>query len=419
MTETFGTLLGRARRNTRDPQRGGALTQERFAELITLELKTNGTLGKTISSWERGRGQPRRHDRAMLCAIVSVLLRFAGLSSFEEANELLSYGGYAPLSQTERNAIAPGASASRAEVAGSEATPDGGAGRTLIAIRHQSMERIPQRAIAAALPRELRSWELLEVEIDQCDLFVDGRLANPYEAARRQHDLERQITALLDRHPGAQIAYYGIAHIPLLFLAGYTLSNRRAILQFENDRHTRGWDLLQRGGEAPPLQITGLPDTVTWETGEVVVRVSVSFRVAQAAVVDVIGAPLASVELGLERPALDSISSAGQLRAYGQAFRQTMDLIQERLPRARGIHIFYAGPPSLAFLCGQLVSKTIHPRLVVYNFVGKDRPQYSWGLDLTHGIDAPDFLVRPSAPETVATSTQPPARYTVLPISAT
>ena len=107
MTETFGMMLGRARRNTRDSQRGGALTQERFAELIAHQLGTGGTLGKTVSSWERGKGQPRRNDRASLCAIVGVLLRFAGLSSFEEANELLSYGGYAPLSKAERDTIMP------------------------------------------------------------------------------------------------------------------------------------------------------------------------------------------------------------------------------------------------------------------------------------------------------------------------
>jgi hypothetical protein len=193
----------------------------------------------------------------------------------------------------------------------------------------------------------------------------------------------------------AQLAYYGIAHIPLLFLAGYTLSNRRSVLLFENDRYTRGWDLLRRGGEAPLLQVTGMPEEVIGGSGDVAVLFSVSYPVTQAAVADVIPAPLALIELGLARPQPDSVTSEHQLRIYAQAFRQTMDCIHERLPDASGIHIFYAGPPSLAFLCGQLVSKTIHPRLVIYNYVGKDRPQYAWGLDLTRALDAPDFLLQP------------------------
>jgi hypothetical protein len=74
-----------------------------------------------------------------------------------------------------------------------------------------------------------------------------------------------------------------------------------------------------------------------------------------------------------------------------------MDGVHERFPNASGIHIFYSGPPPLAFACGQFVSKTIHPRLVVYNYLASDVPSYSWGLDLTRGVDAPDFLIRPTA----------------------
>jgi hypothetical protein len=57
--------------------------------------------------------------------------------------------------------------------------------------------------------------------------------------------------------------------------------------------------------------------------------------------------------------------------------------------------MFYAGPLSLAFRCGQHISKSIHPRVVVYNYTGKDTPAYSWGLDITQPIEAADFLVRP------------------------
>src|SRR6266511_5761826 len=110
----------------------------------------------------------------------------------------------------------------------------------IFAIRHQSMERIPANAIRAWLPADLQDCEYIELSIDQCDLFQNGRLIEPYEAARRQRDLEERVAALLVQHPDAQLAYYGIAHIPLLFLAGYTLSNRRAIMLFENDRYKIG-----------------------------------------------------------------------------------------------------------------------------------------------------------------------------------
>jgi len=237
--------------------------------------------------------------------------------------------------------------------------------------------------------------EYIEITIDQCDLFHNGRLIDPYEAARRQRDLEERVAALLTQHPDAQLAYYGIAHIPLLFLAGYTLSNRRAIMLFENDRRTRAWDLLQRMKTTPQLYLSGLPADIERGQGDVVVRISLSYRVTADTVAEVIPEPLASIELGLDQPQLDAVTNEPQLWAYTRAFREMMDQIHHYLPRATGIHIFYAGPPALAFACGQHVSKTIHPRLVIYNFFGRDQPRYSWGLDFMSQIDSDGFLYRP------------------------
>jgi hypothetical protein len=403
MSNTFATLLGRARRNARDPERGGSLTQERFAELLAQEPAIRRTIGKTISNWERGRAQPHRHDRSTLRAIVSVLLRCAGLSSLDEANELLRCGGYAPLSQEEfRDGVMrvarsqPDTTVVRDNTIAIRANVPNEKARKLIAIRHQSMEQIPANAICAWLPADLRDCEYIEICIDQCDLFHNGRLIDPYEAARRQYDLEERIAALLVQHPDAQLAYYGIAHIPLLFLAGYTLSNRRTIMLFENDRYSRSWDLLQRMGTIPQLRLSGLPADIERRQGDVVVRISISYRVTEDTVAEVIPEPLASIEFGLDRPQLDAVTSEVQLWAYTQAFREMMDQIHHYLPRATGIHIFYAGPPTLAFACGQQVSKTIHPRLVIYNFFGRDQPRYSWGFDFMSHIESDGFLHRPA-----------------------
>ena len=157
------------------------------------------------------------------------------------------------------------------------------------------------------------------------------------------------------------------------------------------------WDLLQRGGAAPALTLSGLPSAVIWEQGDVVIRINVSYRVLEQAVAEVVAAPLASLELSLAQPQLDVVTSERQLRDYTQAFRQMMDQVHELLPRATCIHVFYAGPPSLAFCCGQQISKTIHPRIVVYNYFGKDVPRYSWGLEITQDCDAEGFVVHPVA----------------------
>lgn len=399
MTETFADVFRRARRSARDPKRGGLLTQERFAELLAQEPGVMGTTTATISNWECGRSQPRRYDRPTLRALITVLLHCKGLATFDEANQLLTAGGYAPLRAEELSDGVPLSSQPEMILTTGNAIvplgdPCDGKASTLIAIRHQSMEQIPANAITAWLPADLRNCEYIEICIDQCDLFENGRLFDPREAARRQSDLEKRVASLLVQHPDAQLAYYGIAHIPLLFLAGYTLSNRRAILLFQEDRSTRSWNLLQSLGAAPQLHLSGLPAEIERHAGDVVVRISISYRVTEDAVAELIPEPLASIELGLAQPHLDAVTSDAQLRAYTRAFREMMDQIHHYLPHATSIHIFYAGPPVLAFTCGQHVSKTIHPRLMVYNYFGRDRPRYSWGFDFMSPIKSDGFFYR-------------------------
>src|SRR6266508_263489 len=89
---------------------------------------------------------------------------------------------------------------------------------TLIAIRHQSMERFPDRAIISSLPPELADYAIEEIVVDQSDLFSGGRLIDPLQAAHRQGNLDQRLDELLSKQGDAKVAYYGIAQRPLLFL---------------------------------------------------------------------------------------------------------------------------------------------------------------------------------------------------------
>jgi hypothetical protein len=414
MATAFGASLRRARRNAHDPERGGLLTQERLAELISVHTERPGfPTAPTVSNWERGAARPQGGDRGLLWALVAVLLQCGGLIDQCDADAFLTCGGYAPLGGEEAQrlrALVPDIMGVRGEglkplilpmprgqAVQQEAREPGPHQPVLVAVRHQSMEPIPERSIQGALASAFAGCELIELVIDQTDLFRNNRLVDPLEAARRQHDLEQRLARLLAEYPHAHVAYHGIAHIPLLFFAGYRLSNRRRVALYDFDRRGGTWDLLHRGGEQPALRVSGLPEGVVTTRGDVVVRMSISYRVRPEVVADVIPEPIGELDLALEQPVPDAITSEEHVWVCAGVFRGAMDEIHERFPNARGIHIFYSGPPPLAFACGQHVSKTIHPRLVVYNYVASDVPSYSWGLDLTRDVDAPDFLVRPAA----------------------
>ena len=94
---------------------------------------------------------------------------------------------------------------------------------------------------------------------------------------------------------------------------------------------------------------------------------------------------IASVHLAIDTPRLDCVGCEDQLNEYALAFRQVLTDIQRLLPNMQKIYLFFAGPPTLAFTCGQQISKTMDPDVVVFNFSRKDQPNYRWGLNLCTG----------------------------------
>ena len=290
---------------------------------------------------------------------------------------LLRYGPLSP------SALRPAATDAPSEQPGS-----------LIAIRHLSMQYIPPQTIIESLPSRFAGRSVTELLVDQTDLYSDGRLSDPLEAAKRQADLECHIDSLLDSHPGASVGYFGIAHIPLLFYLGCRLTNKRRLHFFELNRYTGRWEYLQGEKEGPELKLDGLPIHANDQHGDVLIRISISNTVRSEEVAEIVPSPIASLHLRIEPRKRDVLVSEHQLHDYGVGFRRMLDGIHEFLPNRERTHVFYAGPVSLAVYFGQLISQTIDRRIVVYNYTAKDSPRHSWGLEITAEMDSPDFLVR-------------------------
>jgi nucleoside phosphorylase len=260
--------------------------------------------------------------------------------------------------------------------------------RSLIAIRHQSMEPIPAQALLTALPLEFGNVEIEELTIDQTDLYVGGRLIDPTEAVIRQANLARRVNEMQVAHPEAWLAYYGIAHIPLLFKAGYQLSNKSQIHLFEHNRQTAQWHQLQGVDNRVNLALEEPLPPPTTASGEVILRVSISYEVTPEDIEGLIPSPIALIHLRVSDPLIDVVTTERQIKEYSSLFRRILDEIRNRFPNTNHIHIFYSGPAALAFNFGRQISKTIHPRIIVYNYFVKDKPKYSWGLEITGEIDS-------------------------------
>lgn len=271
--------------------------------------------------------------------------------------------------------------------------------RTVIAIRHQSMEPIPANAILRSIASEFGDVDIKELVIDQTGLYINGRLVDPLEAVRRQENLAQGVSQLQLSHPGAELAYCAIAHVPLLFHAGYQLSNKSNIQLFEHDRQTAHWHRMQGMDRGPKLALEEVLPAANSAPGEVILRVSVSYEVTLEDIQGLVPSAVASIHLRVPEPQIDLVTSEHQTRKYSVRFRRILDQIHSRFTGVNGIHIFYAGPAALAFNFGRQISKTIHPRIVVYNYFSKDVPKYSWGLDITSDSELEESVVRPKGVE--------------------
>ena len=267
--------------------------------------------------------------------------------------------------------------------------------KTLIAIRHQSLDPLPTRLTENTLPEVLMPANLVHVELDQTDLYGNGRLKDPVEAVRRQSDIVHSLSEVRSSYPDAEIAYYGIAHIPLLFHIGYQVLSRTPAHFFEHNRTTHRWDYLDRSEDYPQIRIAGFPDFVSLERGDVIVRTSISYLVTSKAIEGIVTNPIASLHLSIDEPKRDSATSMDQIEQYSVVFRDVLDEIHKLLPNTERVHVFYAGPVALAVNLGRQISNTIHPRIIVYNHSSADNPPgYAWGLEVTADVNSPEFMTK-------------------------
>ena len=268
-------------------------------------------------------------------------------------------------------------------------------GRSLLLIRHQSLDPIVPEVVRDDLPSNLRNLNSAEVAVDLTHLFSDGRLVNPRSAINEQLVLGNEILNWYKVNPNVELVYYGIAHIPLVFLLGYQLNARRRINIFEHNRENNHWNLLSTADTFPDLIVRNSTHDGVNNVGaaEAVIRFGVSYPILDVDVKQIVSRSLLTVDLTLPSPAPDSIRNISQLENYAREFRNTLDKIHNLDVGIERVHVFYSGPVCLAFRCGQLISPTIHPKVLIYNYFSRDVPRYKWGIHVNISPSSTEFLV--------------------------
>lgn len=277
-----------------------------------------------------------------------------------------------------------------------ESKPQEGKTAPLIVMRAQSLRPIAPDEMLGAFGKEFKGRDIETVSLDFTDLVSDDALAHPEEAVRRLINPQGVLFGALARRGDAEMVFHGLVHIPLAVLAGHLVTDRQQVRMFDFHPNigTGTW-VWPEGDEKefPTLVVRGLPKRKLNRTGDIIVRMSVSYQVNLLQTrVNVPEAAL-ELDLSLSSPERGIVRSEEQTRAYGREFRRVIDWIAQQAPACQRIHLFYAGPVSLAFHLGQQVSANIHPSVTAWNY---RRGSYEWGIDLAAAAVGQSCVVYPT-----------------------
>jgi hypothetical protein len=251
----------------------------------------------------------------------------------------------------------------------------------LIAICHQSFQNTSD--LFHKIDPIAADEGFFPIEMDAAPYFNEGVL-DIRSAIREQRYLVRDIASQLRAYPEATVAYFGIAHIPLVLHAGTTASTKNGVGLYELDAASGTWVPLA-SDEGPDLgvELVDLGGPVGADHAVVTVEVSASIHAKEVAWS--LPGPWRHLSVRVKQPKRGVVTHHSQTREIAYAFREAMDRIHNENPRAIR-HLFVSAPVSVCFRLGQMVSQTMHRKVLAYNYSQRSDPPYQWAIDLV----APD-----------------------------
>lgn len=177
------------------------------------------------------------------------------------------------------------------------------------------------------------------------------------------------------------------APLPLCFSLGIRLSNRYDCIVYQENQEKGIHEPMnvssQESRGEPYWNIEGLPpdQTPSANTGPLTLGISITHDVSAQIDRNIpeleISEPIAKIHVKPRKGVGHDAIQPGEHYTALIEFRQTIDSLIYLWPNRAGIHLFYAGPASMAFLLGQRINMNVHYPISFYNF----RVKYSHVFD--------------------------------------
>ncbi|MRT94580.1 SAVED domain-containing protein [Ancylomarina sp. 16SWW S1-10-2] len=259
--------------------------------------------------------------------------------------------------------------------------------RNLIAIKQQGLQ-------ATSFPdfnkktagKDFRSFCVHPILVDEIDFDKNKKYK---EALDNQDRIITNITNLKNSHINNELAYWGITRIPLAFSLGVKLSDTQSINVFDYNRNKQVWNQLSyswlRNKIIRSKKFTIKKSNIYRASSQdLIISVSTTFNVSKSECLKIVPDYYKFYDLSLSNIGngkRDRFKTISEINILTEQFRQLMDEVATD-PRIKIVHLFYAGPNSLAFKFGTVYSESIHRNVIVYNYNGNDTPCFSWAYNV-------------------------------------
>jgi len=253
--------------------------------------------------------------------------------------------------------------------------------KKLIIIAHYGLNRKITETECRAVVDNCGYGETVFIEFEACSAKLDELYNLPFDniALAQQRQFAQIVTPVLEAYPDAEIAYFGLAPIPVAFHFGYLLGNTRSVTIYQYHHVRNEWfaEALPPTQEykfeiVPPI----LPLEIQRGKGVIVVRVATSFAIDQNSTYAVVENPANEFNIELRQPDVDSLHTQSNIIQVVDSFQSVLNAYANKLSDREQIHLFMACSAGLPFALGMRINPNIYPYIQTYQYARDQDPKY-------------------------------------------
>lgn len=263
--------------------------------------------------------------------------------------------------------------------------------KTQVIIAHYGLDRkITREECEMTINQEADNVIFIDFEAGYAKL---GELYElPFEniALTQQRKFSEILKPVLDNHPAAHIAYFGLTPISVGFHLGYLVGNTHSYTIYQWHHADQKW--FSRTNAPSCQYVFGLapitlPKEIQKGKGNVTIRVATSFNIDPQSTYEVAPNPANEFDIEILNPHIDSLFTQENIQVVVNTFQEVLNCYASQLTDREQIHLFISSSGGLPFALGTRVNTNMYPYIQTYQYDRKQSPKHRAAILITKEVN--------------------------------